>query len=91
MSTRSVLDHLTAARMSIETGDDTAAVEHIRAATALLTSDGELCDATKSAGEDPNHYLHSPSRTFGHVCTGIEGHDAPHLCACGATWTERMA
>lgn len=88
----SILDHLNAARMALETADTEHALEHIRAATRLLGSLPGLCDATHAVapelGGDVRHYRHSPSRSFTHVCSGIEGHDAAHLCSCGYTWLD---
>lgn len=86
----SILEHLTAARYALETADTDTARQHIVAATRLIGSSGELCEATASAADDPNHFLHTSDRTFGHVCTAIAGHDSPHLCRCGHTWTERF-
>lgn len=87
MTTGSLLDHLTAARMALEVADTDTALEHVRAATRLISEDPGPCEATATS-EDLNHYLHS--RTFGHVCTALEGHEPPHLCRCGHTWTERF-
>lgn len=89
----SILDHLMAARMALETADTDTALEHIRSATRLLGSEPGLCDATTAVTNGDSsvrHYRHSPSGTFMHVCTAIAGHDSAHLCSCGRTWPDRL-
>lgn len=88
----SILDHLNAARMALETADTDGALAHIKAATRLLGTE-RLCDSTTAVTNGDSsvrHYRHSPSGTFMHVCTAIAGHDSAHLCSCGHTWADRL-